>query len=615
MTLVQKAPSQTWLDFAQLKLAALCGSLDVPKRQAADTEATLRRMMSPWGNSPRKRTTSWPSDITDDHSPFELSVSVEPGRVDMRILLEAQGPDMASDAGWQHALALNERLEPQEAVSLDRFRTIQHLFEPDPRVKARFALWHAAVVPSVGPVNYKLYLNPQILGPTNAPGLVREALEVLKVSNGWDAVQQLMAVDSVRNAPLYFALDLKDTEQARVKVYVAHEGVHAGSLNKQLSLFANYEPGQATSLIGQLADHDGPFDRRPVLTCLSFRGAQVEPEVTLHFPIRCYANNDELVAQRLARVVGGEEGAALKRAAEAYAMRPLSLGTGMITYVSFRASQMGKGKRFVAYLSPEAYEVARPEDAGLTPGQLEVKQSGIQPSLTRHNNPTLEDLEAHIEFRQSELLEHPYIKRLEAKYSTSDVGITARGLTFFVMAFQDVLRVSAERATDPVLAPMIRNHYSEDAGHEQWFLADLQRLGIDVGVQYIFSPDHTLCREVGFELVGEAMLTADDAKRLALVLSLEAIGHVFFERVISCLEAFDQGDDYQYFGRFHQDIEHNHAVFEGDAKDQLSQFVLDRPRFDAARVAVDRTFELMQNLASDLLERIQAHDSASTKVG
>lgn len=614
MTSAEKAPRQSWFDFAQTKLSALCDSLNVPKLQAADAEATLRRMMAPWGNSPRSAAPGWPSDITDDHSPFELSVSVEPSRVDMRILLEAQGPNMEADAGWQHALELNERLEPQEAVSLDRFRTIQHLFEPDSRIKPRFALWHAAVVPSVGPVNYKLYLNPQVLGPTNAPGLVREALEVLRVDNGWEAVQQLMAVDATHNSPLYFALDLKKTDHARVKVYVAHEGVHAGSLNKQLSLFANYQPGHASSLIGQLADHDGPFDQRPVLTCLSFTGAQAEPEVTLHFPVRCYAKNDDEVSKRVERVVGGAEGTALRQAIGAYAKRPLETGSGLVTYVSFRASQRGKGgNRVVAYLSPEAYEVAQPQQSGSEASQ-EVKLSGIQPTLKRHQNPTLQDLEAHIEFRQNELLQHAYIKRLEAKASTADVAVTARGLAFFVMAFQDVLRVSAERANDPVLAPMIKNHYGEDAGHEQWFLGDLEKLGIDVNVPFLFSPEHTLCREVGFELVGEAMV-ADDAKRLALVLSLEAIGHVFFERVISCLEAFGEGDNLQYFGRFHQDIENSHALFEGDAQDQLSKFVLERGRFDAARAAVDRTFDLMQGLAADLLTRIHAQDAAKAKVG
>jgi hypothetical protein len=41
-----------------------------------------------WWNDPIQGGTAWPSDLTDDRTPFELSVQVESGRPELRILVE-----------------------------------------------------------------------------------------------------------------------------------------------------------------------------------------------------------------------------------------------------------------------------------------------------------------------------------------------------------------------------------------------------------------------------------------------------------------------------------------------------------------------------------------------
>lgn len=616
MSLTDYGFQETWVGLGEKKVTGLCDALDVSRTQRASALNTFRLLIHPWGDQPMSARPEWPSDITDDHSPFEVSLSMEGESCDLRVLVEAQGPQMAVDRGWRHALALTDALNAEPGVSLDRFRTVQHLFEPDPRVESRFGLWHAAVVPPEGPVLYKLYLNPQVLGSANAPGLVREALEKLNVDQGWEAVQQLMAVDATGNELLYFALDLADTPRARVKVYVAHHGIQASVLNKQLSLFSNYYPGHANRLIHQLADHDGPFKERPVLTCLGFSGSQAEPEVTLHFPIRCYADNDASVVGRLERVLGLERGRRARQAIEAYAQRPLEAGRGLITYISIRPSHEGSDTRTVIYLSPEAYEVSQPLHQ--KPGHMaDVRQSGIQTTgklgADQHAN-SLADVEQYIAHRQRELTLHPYIQRLQEQRDPSDVLHTAKGLCFFVMAFQDVLRIAAEKAADPVLAPFIRNHFAEDAGHDRWFLADLQKLGIEVSIPFLFSADHKLARDVGYTLVAEALHTTD-AARLAMVLALEANGHVFFAQMIAQLEACGLADNLQYFGRFHEQIEHDHSVFEGEAQEQLETYMLNREQLARVRRAIDLTFDQIDALASDLLLRIEQDAVPKSQVG
>src|SRR5262249_51718370 len=132
----------------------------------------------------------------------------------------------------------------------------------------------------------------------------------------------------------------------------------AATIDRQLSAFTKYLPGTATRLIRELADTDGPFDDRPPLSCLGFT-ENAEPTITLHFPIRCYAGDDQQVVDRLGSLLGEGAGSTLAAAISTYAGRPLAAGRGLVTYLSVRRSAE-EGLRVVAYLSPEAYRVESP---------------------------------------------------------------------------------------------------------------------------------------------------------------------------------------------------------------------------------------------------------------
>lgn len=591
MTVAPSASQDSWLEFGKAKLSGLCRELGADSTHTARALATLGKLMSPWGQTGRPDVPVWRSDITDDHSPFEVSVSVEPSRLELRMLVEAQAQNMERDAGWGAAIDLTESLAGEPGVSLRRFHATKELFSPDERITPRFALWHAAVVPRTQPTLYKLYLNPQILGSANAPGLVREALETLHVDRGWEAVQQLMAVDAAANELLYFALDLEDTAEARVKVYVAHHGVHASALNNQLLQFSNYEPGYATSLIRRLSDHDGPFQERPVLTCLGFRGSQAEPEVTLHFPVRCYADNDLLVADRLEELVVGGYGARLRRAIESYARRPLHEGRGLITYVSMRTSRLGEGARTVAYLSPEAFAVAHPLRGPLAAAPSDVRQSGIRYGSGDGNEAAPAGVESYVTQKYSELLSHPFVTNRQEKTGMADFIATVRSLSFFMTCAHDAFRIAAARASDPVLAPTIRKKYEDSAKVQQRFLLELERLERDSSAKVDFSPGHAICRDAGYALVNEVIGDVDDVKRLAVLLSLDVIARVFVQKAFESLQVPGYSDE-------------GHAILHDQAWLALEAASLDAVRLADARKAIDIAFRSASEFASGLMQSV-----------
>jgi hypothetical protein len=583
----------------QRKLSALCSGLEATPAQEAAAFITFAKLTQPWLRKISSDVPVWPSDITDDHSPFEFSISLEPGRREVRMLVEAQDERMAEHRGWAPALELTRALAREPAVSLARFERIRELFAPDPNIPARFSLWHAATIDDSGAVLYKVYLNPQVLGAAAAPGLVREALELLGIPEAWHSIEALLAVSAGRNEILYFALDLADTPDARVKVYVGHHGVRTAALEQQLAFFRTYDPGDATWLSRTLTDSEGPFCERPVLSCLSFAEASPDPQVTLHFPVRCYVRDDGVVVDRLERALEAPSGAALGKATRGYAERDLSAGRGLVTYVSIRRS-LHEGPRVTAYLSPEAYKVQPPRDEAWPKEPLATPSNDAQAF-----QPTMGDVLDHISAWLAATKRHPFVELLErTDDGRQDMNALAKGLTFFVMAFQDVLRLAARHVSDPQLIEIARTHYKEDAGHEQWFLHDLKTLGIDVSVGFLFSPLHQICRDVGYAFVSEVLAARDDYDRLAVIFALEAIGHDFFEAAIRIFERRGLAGKLKYFARHHQDVEKNHRLFESDVEGALARLPLSSERFVEVLATVDRLFDHMTAFRDDLFPRL-----------
>lgn len=580
-------------DVGERKLRSLARGLGLSEAHEERARRTFRLLTQSFHGLPIGSMPRWRSGITDDHSPFELSVALTGEHVDLRMLVEAWDPRMEHHRGWEPAIALNESLRGEEGVDLTRFEALKDIFQPDERVKPGFSLWHAAVVGEEGPPVYKLYFNPQVLGSALAPGLIREALERIGLTDAWSSVQELLAVSAGSNEILYVALDLTEGPQTRVKVYVGHYGVHAAALEHQLSQFSSYEPGYATWLVRQLAGNEGPFHERPVLTCLGFTERPDAPEVTLHFPARCYVRDDAQLAARLRELVPGDRGNQLMGAVEDYAERDLAIGRGLMTYVSLRRATESSGPRVVVYLSPETYQVAPPQQL-----KSEVVLSAPPES------PMLQLL-AHVEHRKEGLKAHPFIQLLESSNDRNDVRAFSDGLSFFVLAFQDILRLAADRVEDPLLRRIAQDHHREDAGHDLWFLQDAEQLGLDVSARRLFSSEHCVAREVGYELVADVLRSDSDASKLAVVFALEAVGEVFFERVISILERTNSVRGMKYFGRHHQNVEQNHAMFEAEVRARLLPVPLREGELESAVATVDRVYEQMQRLAGDLVRRVE----------
>jgi hypothetical protein len=210
------------------------------------------------------------------------------------------------------------------------------------------------------------------------------------------------------------------------------------------------------------------------------------------------------------------------------------------------------------------------------------------------------DVEAVIASRRASFTKHGFLRALEEGGTLDMFKSIAPTMAFFVLCFQDVLRLAYSKSSDPLIRQICEVHALEDSGHDRWYLLDLEQLQVPLDVASLFSAEHQTTRDVAFGQVSSVIAARYDQTRLAVALSLEAIGAECFGRVISLLERVGSADGLQYFARRHQQIEQNHVVFEASAKSTMGAIPVPSEARDEVLQAVNDTFEGMLSLMSHL---------------
>ena len=219
----------------------------------------------------------------------------------------------------------------------------------------------------------------------------------------------------------------------------------------------------------------------------------------------------------------------------------------------------------------------------------------------------MKSLRQAIEEGQRKFSRLPFFRRLERAGSAEDARAFVPSLAFFVMAFQDMLRINEKRMRDPGMRSLVREHRAEDREHEQWFLRDLQRMGLDLDVPTVFGPDHADTRDATYAVMSEIYRASDDRLRVAMVLLLESTGEVFFGRVPRYMEESTPTlRDLEYFSRMHAAVERGHAIFEEKMEQLLDQMELPKALQLEALAMITRVYAAMTDMVTAFETRIVA---------
>jgi DMATS type aromatic prenyltransferase len=561
----------------------------------------LRGIAADWFDLEIGDTPPFGTDITDDGSPFEFSAAFEGPSVELRILAEAQQFPYDIESNWHAGLAANQRLERDFGVDLSGFDRVKDLFQPGPQSEGPFAIWHAAALREGESPLLKVYLNPSARGAGRERATVREAMRRLGRAASWTFIEEQLAANSAVSIR-FFALDLVAGKTARVKVYLAHADADTDTIERATRRSRGYRAGEVRDFVEAVAGSTGPFSDRPLLVCHAFSGRSAVPVSTVHVPVRCYVNHDAQVLGRCEQLIEPALRPGLWRAAQRVSGRELDRGAGFVTYASARCDV--SVRRLTLYLAPQLYSCQElPRIRSVPPANSFVAPRGAAVGLGAAR-PSMLTVQDAIHRAQLLLREHPFIQRLNHGADLAQVRSMTRALTFFVMSFQDVLRLSRMTIVDPALRAMAETHEREDHGHDQWFLHDAQRLGAASDLPTVFSSDHEAVRDVSYRLIAEVLTATDDTRRLAVVLCLEAAGAEFFHRVIGLLDRLGVAGDMRYFARSHQAVEESHEVFDSDAQLALASVQIPAGSLGAVLGSVERSFVAISRLADEMERRM-----------
>jgi DMATS type aromatic prenyltransferase len=306
-----------------------------------------------------------PSFVSDDHTPAEFSLAFSgAARPTVRVLVEpgSTGATLAENGhmGWE---AL-ERLALRWGFSTDPLRGVADLFFPA-TPDGDFALWCALDLRSSEAPGTKVYVNPRACGPELSEQIVEEALARCGYMQAWPRLRHAAARVSESDEFRFFAMDLGHWKSPRTKVYIAHHGVDANSVAEVSRMLPGKEHPQQVAEFCRTAGGRKQFDRRPLLSCLTFAREDLQHPsgYTLHVPVRDYAADDQVARDRAVAALErhGLRTRVLDRALAAMTPRQLTNGVGLISYLALVVQSRGRPPRATVYLCPEAYRVRPPQ--------------------------------------------------------------------------------------------------------------------------------------------------------------------------------------------------------------------------------------------------------------
>ncbi|MER5751324.1 tryptophan dimethylallyltransferase family protein [Streptomyces sp. NPDC002088] len=356
--------------FTTGQLVRLC---DVAGLDASDAELyarVLAEALGPVADRPLDLPPPSDSFLSDDHTPVEFSLAFQPDAPPtLRVLVEpGAGAGSLAESG-RTGLRFLRAMARRWDFATDRLDELEDLFFP-PSPQGAFALWCALELRPGGVPKVKVYLNPAASGQERSAETVREALRRLGHRQAFTALPQA-------DRHLFFALDLGDWEEPRVKVYLAHQDLsaaEAGGLSRtgggpgqaEIQAFFRAAAGYDADLgigDGEADGHDVRLGRRPVQSCHAFTetASGLPSGFTLYVPVRDYVRHDGDALERAVAVLRrqGVDAAPLAAALAAVTSRRPQDGTGLIAYLAL-ADQRGKPPRVTAYISSEAYRVRPP---------------------------------------------------------------------------------------------------------------------------------------------------------------------------------------------------------------------------------------------------------------
>jgi len=219
----------------------------------------------------------------------------------------------------------------------------------------------------------------------------------------------------------------------------------------------------------------------------------------------------------------------------------------------------------------------------------------------------MKTIQTYIDSKQNEFMNHPFFSILEKLNSIEEISYFVPELTFWAMTFQDILRINEERVKDPFLKKVARHHRLEDAGHEKWFLSDKKYMSTFTTEQdrddiaWLYGKDSQLVRDAAYAIMAEMYQLDEEILNVALLLTIESSGHVFFEKVVKQVKKTGEDKNLKYFSSSHLEVEMAHALFEEEMERKVYERKLSISTRREGLKMVDRCYAAFNKMLDGLV--------------
>jgi len=175
------------------------------------------------------------------------------------------------------------------------------------------------------------------------------------------------------------------------------------------------------------------------------------------------------------------------------------------------------------------------------------------------------------------------------------------GFGFWIMTFQDVLRLNTERFSDEKLKSIAETHMQEDSGHDLWYLSDLTMMGLNIPtISTIYDKQYESARDASYLLLNEVLNATSDFERLILIEAIESTSDVFFSYTSEYIDKKDLNLPLRFFSKHHFNVEQAHDCKEFEYIFEATK--LNREENDSMILLVDRVYDAFDILYTGIDE-------------
>lgn len=218
----------------------------------------------------------------------------------------------------------------------------------------------------------------------------------------------------------------------------------------------------------------------------------------------------------------------------------------------------------------------------------------------------MQTIQSYLAYRQQQFTQHQFFQHLTDETTLEQFASVASRLSFWVMSFQDLLRLNEERITNDDIRKIVHKHRLEKIGHEQWFVSDVKDMECKIlTLQSIYSRNYTTTRDATYALMSEVFQARNDYERIVLLLTLESTGNIFLRFTVDFVDTVSYSHSLRYFSDYNLEFEKNYTFLAEKLTDYFAQVQLNQDEEEHILKMIDRVYHAFNLMFDGLISALE----------